>query len=124
MTSFQILRTDVSDRVATIWLNRPERRNAFSSVMTRELYEAFALFESAEDVRAIVVTGTGRYFSAGADLERGAAREREHEVFRWMGRQADAAEGVTAFLEKRAAVAAVQGQGLSADAVRIARGPA
>ena len=71
MTSFQTLRTDVSDRVATIWLNRPERRNAFSSVMTRELYEAFALFESAEDVRAIVVTGTGRYFSAGADLERG-----------------------------------------------------
>lgn len=124
MTSFQTLRTDVSDRVATIWLNRPERRNAFSSVMTRELYEAFALFESAEDVRAIVVTGTGRYFSAGADLERGAAHEREHEVFRWMGRQADAAEGVTAFLEKRAAVAAVQGQGLSADAVRIARGPA
>jgi hypothetical protein len=41
-----------------------------------------------------------------------------------MGRQADAAEGVTAFLEKRVAVAAVQGQGLSADAVRIARGPA
>jgi enoyl-CoA hydratase/carnithine racemase len=71
MTSFQTLRTDVSHRVATIWLNRPERRNAFSSVMTRELYEAFALFESAEDVRAIVVTGTGRYFSAGADLERG-----------------------------------------------------
>ena len=71
MTSFQTLRTDVSDRVATIWLNRPERRNAFSSVMTRELYEAFALFESAEDVRAIVVTGTGRYFSAGTDLERG-----------------------------------------------------
>ena len=57
MTSFQTLRTDVSHRVATIWLNRPERRNAFSSVMTRELYEAFALFESAEDVRAIVVTG-------------------------------------------------------------------
>jgi enoyl-CoA hydratase/carnithine racemase len=38
MTSFQTLRTDVSHRVATIWLNRPERRNAFSSVMTRELY--------------------------------------------------------------------------------------
>ena len=31
-----------------------------------------------------------------------AAHEREHQVFRWMGRQADAAEGVTAFLEKRA----------------------
>ena len=93
MTSFQTLRTDVSHRVATIWLNRPERRNAFSSVMTRELYEAFALFESAEDVRAIVVTGTGRYFSAGADFERGG------QTF---NRPAEA----------RAAVAAVQGQGL------------
>jgi enoyl-CoA hydratase/carnithine racemase len=39
MTSFQTLRTDVSHRVAAIWLNRPERRNAFSWVMTRELYE-------------------------------------------------------------------------------------
>ena len=89
MTSFQTLRTDVSHRVATIWLNRPERRNAFSSVMTRELYEAFALFESALVYGAL-------------ERGRGAAYEREHEVFRWMGRQADAAEGVTAFLEKRA----------------------
>lgn len=71
MTSFQTLLTDVSGRVATIWLNRPERRNAFSSVMTRELHEAFALYETDDDVRAIVVTGAGRYFSAGADLERG-----------------------------------------------------
>jgi hypothetical protein len=136
MTSFRTLRTDVSHRVATIWLNRPERRNAFSSVMTRELYEAFALFESAEDVRAIVVTGTGRYFSAGADLERGG------QTF---NRPADAAPAATDPAgglpldgaagrrgggrdrvpgEARAAVAAVQGQGLSADAVRIARGPA
>jgi enoyl-CoA hydratase/carnithine racemase len=139
MTSFQTLRTDVSHRVATIWLNRPERRNAFSSVMTRELYEAFALFESAEDVRAIVVTGTGRYFSAGADLERGgqtfnrpadaapAATDPAGRIEPVLMRTpviADAAEGVTAFLQKRAAVAAVQGQGLSAGAVRIARGPA
>jgi enoyl-CoA hydratase/carnithine racemase len=71
MASFQTLLTDVSGRVATIWLNRPERRNAFSSVMTRELHDAFALYEADDDVRAIVVTGAGRYFSAGADLERG-----------------------------------------------------
>jgi enoyl-CoA hydratase/carnithine racemase len=71
MTSFRTLLTDVSDRVATIWLNRPERRNAFSAEMTRELHDAFALYEADDDVRAIVVTGAGRYFSAGADLERG-----------------------------------------------------
>ena len=71
MSDFQTLLTDVSGGVATIWLNRPERRNAFSAVMTRELHEAFGVFDADDDVRAIVVTGAGRYFSAGADLERG-----------------------------------------------------
>jgi len=71
MTDFETLLTEVSDKVATIWLNRPERRNAFSPQMTYELHEAFALFEADDEVRAVVVTGTGPYFSAGADLERG-----------------------------------------------------
>jgi hypothetical protein len=73
MTSFQTLLTDVSGRVATIWLNRPERRNAFPPVMTRELHEAFALYESDDHVRAIVVTGADRYFSA-APASTAAAR--------------------------------------------------
>jgi enoyl-CoA hydratase/carnithine racemase len=73
MSDYQTLRTDVSDKVATIWLNRPERRNAFSADMTRELHEAFARFDADDGVRAIVVTGAGRYFSAGADLARGGA---------------------------------------------------
>jgi enoyl-CoA hydratase/carnithine racemase len=70
MSNYQTLRTDVTDNVATIWLNRPEHRNAFSPDMTRELHEAFALFEADDGVRAIVVTGAGSYFSAGADLSR------------------------------------------------------
>jgi enoyl-CoA hydratase/carnithine racemase len=73
MSDYQTLLTDVSDKVATIWLNRPERRNSFSADMTRELYEAFARFEADDEVRAIVVTGAGKYFSAGADLGRGGA---------------------------------------------------
>jgi enoyl-CoA hydratase/carnithine racemase len=72
MGDYETLLTDVSGKVATIWLNRPERRNAFSAEMQRELAEAFARFESDDGVRAIVVTGAGRYFSAGADLEGGA----------------------------------------------------
>jgi enoyl-CoA hydratase/carnithine racemase len=71
MTGYQTILTDVADKVATIWLNRPERRNSFSAEMTRELHEAFARFETDEGVRAIVVTGAGKYFSAGADLGRG-----------------------------------------------------
>jgi enoyl-CoA hydratase/carnithine racemase len=71
MSDYQTLLTDVSDKVATIWLNRPERRNSFSGEMTSELYEAFGRFEADDEVRAIVVTGAGKYFSAGADLGRG-----------------------------------------------------
>ena len=71
MSDYQTILTDVADKVATIWLNRPERRNAFSGEMTRELHEAFGAFEADDEVRAIVVTGAGRYFSAGADLGRG-----------------------------------------------------
>jgi enoyl-CoA hydratase/carnithine racemase len=70
MTEYQTLLIDVTHKVATIWLNRPERRNAFSPGMTRELNEAFARFEADDGVRAIVVTGAGSYFSAGADLSR------------------------------------------------------
>jgi enoyl-CoA hydratase/carnithine racemase len=73
MSDYQTLLTDVSDKVATIWLNRPERRNAFSADMTRELHEAFARFDADDEVRAIVVTGAGKYFSAGADLGRGGS---------------------------------------------------
>jgi enoyl-CoA hydratase/carnithine racemase len=70
MTEFETLRIEVADKVATIWLNRPEQRNAFSPQMTYELHEAFAELEADDEVRAIVVTGTGSYFSAGADLGR------------------------------------------------------
>ena len=70
MSTYQTILTDVAGKVATIWLNRPEQRNAFSPDMSRELHEAFAAFEADDGVRAIVVTGAGRYFSAGADLGR------------------------------------------------------
>ncbi|MQA86979.1 MAG: enoyl-CoA hydratase [Streptosporangiales bacterium] len=63
----------MSDGVVTIWLNRPDRRNAFNQAMRIELYQAFDGFERDDAVRAIVVTGSGRYFSAGADLERGGS---------------------------------------------------
>src|SRR5215471_11549333 len=73
MSSYQTILTEVSGKVATIWLNRPERRNSFSADMTRELHEAFARFEADAEVRAIIVTGAGKYFSAGADLGRGGS---------------------------------------------------
>src|SRR5262245_24773338 len=60
----------VEDRVATITLNRPDRLNAYTQVMSAELHEAFAHADADEEVRAIVLTGAGRGFCAGADMER------------------------------------------------------
>jgi enoyl-CoA hydratase/carnithine racemase len=62
---------EVADGVAVITLNRPERLNAYTPVMGRELHEAFAVCDADDAVRAIVVTGAGRAFCAGADLARG-----------------------------------------------------
>jgi len=62
---------DVSDGVAVITLNRPERLNAYTPTMARELHEAFAACDADDAVRAIVVTGAGGGFCAGADLARG-----------------------------------------------------
>ena len=60
----------VKDRVATITLNRPDRLNAWTSVMSGELRQAFAKADADEGVRAIVLTGAGRGFCAGADMVR------------------------------------------------------
>jgi enoyl-CoA hydratase/carnithine racemase len=60
---------DVTDSVATITLHRPERMNAFTDVMMREIIDAFDQVDADDDVRAVVVTGSGdRAFCAGADL--------------------------------------------------------
>jgi len=60
---------DVADSVATITLHRPERMNAFTDVMMREVIDAFDQVDADDDVRAVIVTGSGdRAFCAGADL--------------------------------------------------------
>jgi enoyl-CoA hydratase/carnithine racemase len=61
----------VADRVATITLSRPDQLNAFTQVMRDELIDAFDQADSDDDVRAVVVTGRGRAFCAGADLSGG-----------------------------------------------------
>ncbi|MGW6730161.1 enoyl-CoA hydratase-related protein [Nocardia sp. NPDC055029] len=59
----------VSDAIATITLQRPDRLNAYTHTMARELSAACDLVENDDDVRVVVVTGSGRAFCAGADLE-------------------------------------------------------
>jgi enoyl-CoA hydratase/carnithine racemase len=62
---------DVDDHVATITLNRPDRLNAFTGTMMKELIDAFDRTDADDDVRAVIVTGAGRGFCAGADLGSG-----------------------------------------------------
>src|SRR6266478_3104255 len=62
---------EVADGVALVTRNRPERLNAYTPTMGRELSEAFAACDADDAVRAIIVTGAGRAFCAGADLARG-----------------------------------------------------
>ena len=62
---------EVDDGVATITLDRPDRMNAFTTVMQRELIDAFDEVDADDDVRAVIVTGRGRAFCAGADLGSG-----------------------------------------------------
>ncbi|HTB69412.1 MAG TPA: crotonase/enoyl-CoA hydratase family protein [Solirubrobacteraceae bacterium] len=69
--AFEQITTDLADGVLTITLNRPERLNAWTATMGRELIEAFDQADADDDVRAIIVTGAGRGYCAGADLAAG-----------------------------------------------------
>src|SRR5437868_9836690 len=80
---FTEIRYEAADGVLTITLNRPDRLNAFTPTMMNELIEAFDRADADDDVRAVIVTGEGRGFCAGADLGAGG------ETFDSRERQAD-----------------------------------
>jgi enoyl-CoA hydratase/carnithine racemase len=69
--AFEQITTELSDHVLTITMNRPDRLNAWTHTMFEELLQAFDLAGADDEVRAVIVTGAGRAFCAGADLERG-----------------------------------------------------
>ncbi|MEA3019733.1 MAG: hypothetical protein QOI47_1257 [Actinomycetota bacterium] len=83
---YEQIKCDVADNIATITLNRPDQLNAFTGGMMGEMIDAFDQTDADDDVRAVIVTGEGRGFCAGADLSsggstfdagaRGARRER------------------------------------------------
>jgi len=70
--SYQQINYGVADRIATITLNRPERLNAFTAVMMQEMVDALDRVNADDNVRAVIVTGAGRGFCAGADLASGS----------------------------------------------------
>jgi methylglutaconyl-CoA hydratase len=66
---FTRIAVEQSGRLCTVTLNRPEKRNAIDDVMITELRHAFTAAERTEEVRAVVLTGSGSAFCAGADIE-------------------------------------------------------
>src|SRR5436305_936211 len=70
-TAYQSILVDEADGVVTITFNRPDRMNAYTWRMGAETWHAIWEADARDDVRAIVVTGAGRAFCAGADLESG-----------------------------------------------------
>jgi len=66
--SYQQILYDVKDRIATLTLNRPEHLNAWTDVMSQEVWDATHAADADENVRVIVLTGAGRAFCAGGDV--------------------------------------------------------
>ena len=66
--SYEDVRLEVGDRIATLTLDRPEKLNAFTPAMGRSLRTALAHCAADDAVRVIIVTGAGRGFCAGADM--------------------------------------------------------
>lgn len=71
MTSYETIRYDVQDGVATVTLNRPDKLNAFTVGMMNDMLRVFDAIDGDDAVRAVIVTGEGRAFCAGADLSAG-----------------------------------------------------
>jgi enoyl-CoA hydratase/carnithine racemase len=69
--AYQTLLTELSDGVLTCTLNRPDRLNAFDTVMFKELQELYDEIDADDAVRVVIFTGAGRGFCAGADLSGG-----------------------------------------------------
>ncbi len=104
---FETLRVEVDGAVGRLTLDRPERLNALGATMMREIRRAAGWFDEQEAVRAVVVCGAGRSFSAGADLkdspvagavasEGGPAWAERREVGQLGLRMADAVEQMRA----------------------------
>ena len=85
MSDFKTIKLDIADGVALLTLNRPERMNAFTDQMAREMIAAFDIADANDEVRALIVTGAGRAFCAGADLGQGGdtfdyEKRRAHQI--------------------------------------------
>ena len=109
MTATETLSTERTDGVACVTFRRPDQLNAISRRMMQELVDTFEGLSEDAEVRAIVITGEGRGFMAGADIKEYAQQtEVEFDAFQTLGRRMYAAiEG-----NRKPVIAAVNGYAL------------
>lgn len=88
--NFETLIVGIDGAIGRLTLNRPERLNAMSSTMLRELADAARWFDAQRGVRVVIVSGAGRAFSAGADLKDPSRGEADAS---WLDRRAAAQLG-------------------------------
>jgi 2-(1,2-epoxy-1,2-dihydrophenyl)acetyl-CoA isomerase len=68
MAAYERILVEITDRIGTVTLNRPDKLNAFDPEMCEDLIQALRMLAAADQVRVILLTGAGRAFCAGADL--------------------------------------------------------
>lgn len=78
--TFEHITYEVADRIATVTLNRPEARNGFTVLMSNELADALTRAGADDDVRVVVLTGTGPDFCVGADLSGGSLEVTDEDI--------------------------------------------
>jgi enoyl-CoA hydratase/carnithine racemase len=105
------VRYEVADHVATITLNRPDKLNAATFDMGEQMKAAFAEVERDDDVRVVVLTGAGRAFCAGDDVDKAWGDERMEDTMRWLGgvRPGMTPESLTMLECSKPTIAAVNG---------------
>ena len=79
--TYETIRYDVADRILALTLHRPERMNAFTGRMADEMIDAFDKADADDAIKVVIVTGSGRAFCAGADLERGGETWGKHSDY-------------------------------------------
>jgi len=100
---YQCIRLDVEEQVVMLTLARPERMNAWNDTMAAEIQSAFRRCDDDDAVRAVVVTGAGKAFCAGADLGKGGS------TFGGRPEEPDAREEIRPWDLRKPVIAAVNG---------------
>ncbi len=71
LPTFETIKLELEDGIAILTLNRPDKLNAFNTQMMKDMIAAFDATDANDEVKAVIVTGAGRGFCAGADLSSG-----------------------------------------------------